>query len=130
MTFQQRVYQQAKLKTKAKKEVIKKVVSLISVGGFLVCLNIFIGGYFWAKWPLLGMGIGLFFSVVKYLKADMFGLDWEDKHITDEMQRMYDKYDIPVKVSPKEEVLDLNSLKKEKEPVKEKQTYWNKQDFV
>jgi len=130
MKIEERLYQQAKQKTKARKEVIKKMISFISVGSFLIFLNLFIGGYFWAKWPILGMGIGLFFAVVNFLKVEKFGMEWEDKHIGREMKKMYDRYDIPIREVQKEEPLDLNTLRKKEEVKTPQQSHWNNRDFV
>ena len=46
------------------------LITFIGVNGFLVVLNLLTSpGYFWAIFPLLGWGLGLFFSGIKAYKT-------------------------------------------------------------
>jgi hypothetical protein len=64
-----------------RRDLKSHVVSFIGVNGFLIALNLFTSpGYFWAIFPLLAWGLGLFlhFMKVYQTKGESYEADFQE----------------------------------------------------
>ncbi|MEA5616329.1 2TM domain-containing protein [Cronbergia sp. UHCC 0137] len=59
-----------KFNTHRKREFKSHLISFMGVNGLLILINLFTSpGYFWAIFPILGWGLGLFFHGMKAYKT-------------------------------------------------------------
>lgn len=86
----EKLYNEAQKKVKRLKGFYSNMASYFAVGIFLTVVNWFTSpGYWWVKWVWLGWAIGLFFQAVGlYKKNILFGDNWEERKIKEEMEKM------------------------------------------
>ena len=82
-------YENAKKRVKELKGFYSHLASYILIISFLCFINFrFSPEHIWFYWPMLGWGIGLFFHAVGVFNIiPFFGKDWEDKKITEIMEK-------------------------------------------
>ena len=131
----ERKYQEAKKRVKAKKEFFEHLSTYLVMGGFFFFLNAITSfGRWWFFWPMLGWGIGVMFHYISVFGVPGVGQldqEWEQRAIQKELERMGNlplKEDTPkrqaqVEEEP-EENLDLKPLEKRIE------RKWNDEDLV
>ncbi|MFM9949205.1 MAG: 2TM domain-containing protein [Saprospiraceae bacterium] len=121
-------YEKARKRVKAKKEFYQHFNSYVSVGAFLLVLNIVTSfGDWWFMYPMMGWGIGLaihFMSVFGIPGMEHGAEDWEERAIQKEMEKMKRKGEFPPSEEP-EESLELKEIIKEKHGKN-----WDEKDLV
>ncbi|WMW78583.1 2TM domain-containing protein [Flavobacterium sp. 20NA77.7] len=87
--FDLKKYENAKKRVKELKGFYSHLASYILIISFLCFINFrFSPEHIWFYWPMLGWGIGLFFHAVGVFNIiPFFGKDWEDKKITEIMEK-------------------------------------------
>ena len=89
-----KLYKEARKRVKKKKNYYSAIIAYFTICTFLTVLNWyqlnFTGhGYWWVGWVWFGWGIGMFFYTVSFFKNGVvFGQDWEDRKIKEEMEKM------------------------------------------
>lgn len=120
--MKEQTYERARKRVKEKKEFFRHLSSYVSVIGFLCLLNLFTSpGHFWAIYPALGWGIGLFshYTRVFGFLGNRGSADWEDRELEKEMRRLEGgRYE--------EDSLELRELEADKEKSKK----WRNEDLV
>ncbi len=119
-------YTLPELQQKVKKEsrnFNQSVVSWLGVCTFLFLLNAFTSfGHWWAIYPFLGWGLGIFFQATKLAQ-----LRRDEKELMEEQSPSQ----IPMQNKKEEGFLDLNNpAPKADATAQDAPIYWNKKDFV
>jgi len=123
--MKEEVYYQAKKRAKAKKQLREHVITAISVSVVLIIINLMTSpGYFWAQWPMMGLGIGLIFHAMYVIKKDHLE-KYEDKIIKKEMNKYIERtgLDDELELKDHDEKLELDKLPELREE-------WKDSDFV
>jgi hypothetical protein len=127
-----RSYEDARRIVREKEKFKKRVISSVGVGFFLIGINLFTSpGYFWAIFPIMGMGLGLFLKGMK-LYGPLKNRENEDQKIERELRRnQYERGDIEadedgLDLPDMEDGLTLKNLKKREEL----RAQWNENDLV
>jgi hypothetical protein len=79
---------QARKRVREERDFYSHLASYLVVNLFLVSLNLWTGGGFWAIWPLLGWGIGLVSHAVSVY--GLFGIgskEWEERKVRELVMR-------------------------------------------
>lgn len=86
----EKLYREARKKVRRKRKFYSHVLTYSAVCTFLTFVNWFSNyGHWWVKWVCMGWGIGLFFhGLGLYRRNILFGDDWEERKIKEEMERM------------------------------------------
>ncbi len=86
----EKLYREARKKVRRKRKFYSHVLTYFAVCTFLTFVNWFSNyGHWWVKWVWMGWGIGLFFhGLGLYRRNILFGDDWEERKIKEEMERM------------------------------------------
>ncbi len=81
-------YERARKRVQEIKEFYAHVATYVLVNAFLVGINLWSGGYFWAIWPLIGWGIGLAAHGLSTFGIwNFFGPEWEERKICELMEK-------------------------------------------
>ena len=124
-------YEKARKRVKTKKEFYQHFNSYVSVGAFLLVLNIVTSfGDWWFFYPMMGWGIGLaihFMTVFGIPGMEHGAEDWEERAIEKELEKMKRKGEVPLREEPEEpeEPLELKEIIKEKHSKN-----WDEKDLV
>ncbi|MCB0569002.1 MAG: 2TM domain-containing protein [Phaeodactylibacter sp.] len=132
------IYRQAKKKVKAKKGFYAHLGSYIAVGIFFLAMNLLTfkdGGHeIWFMYPMLPWGVGLlihYFAIFGLPGNRAMSDKWEEQEMQKELDRLRRKYQGRLEAPQEEpESLDLDTLNKEKEKIKEKRSDWRDEDLV
>jgi hypothetical protein len=86
----EKLYRAARKKVRRKRKFYSHLLSYLAVGVFLTFVNWFTRpGHWWVQWVWIGWGIGIFFHAISlYRRNILFGDDWEDQKIKEEMEKM------------------------------------------
>lgn len=124
----EQIYLLAEKRVKAKKKFRSHLFSFIGLSIFFIALNLFTSTQvFWAIFPILGIGLGVFFHGIK-VYGGMNSESWEEKELEKEVRRMQRRNGHNTRALPPLEKeddpdgLELKELKKEKA--------WNDDDLV
>lgn len=91
---EEKLYKDARKRVKRKKSYYSALISYLAVGTFLTFLNWYTQRdeetiHWWVIWVWFGWGIGMFFYTISFFKNGIiFGQDWEDRKIKEEMEKM------------------------------------------
>lgn len=91
---EEKLYKDARKRVKRKKSYYSALISYFAVGTFLTFLNWYTQRdeetiHWWVIWVWFGWGIGMFFYTISFFKNGIvFGQDWEDRKIKEEMEKM------------------------------------------
>ena len=91
---EEKLYKDARKRVKRKKSYYSALISYLAVGTFLTFLNWYTQRdeetiHCWVIWVWFGWGIGMFFYTISFFKNGIiFGQDWEDRKIKEEMEKM------------------------------------------
>lgn len=91
---EEKLYKDARKRVRRKKSYYSAIIAYFTVGTFLTFINWFSQRdqetiHWWVIWVWFGWGIGMFFYTVSFFKNGMlFGQDWEDRKIKEEMEKM------------------------------------------
>ncbi|WP_323789586.1 2TM domain-containing protein [Psychroserpens sp.] len=81
-------YENAKRRVNAKVALRNHIYVYVFVNLLLIIINLNEApGYFWAKWPIIGWGIGLFFHALKVFVFSSEKFSISEKMIEKEMQK-------------------------------------------
>ncbi len=81
MTEQSRM-DEAREYVKSLREFYNHLAVYLIVCGMLVFINLESSpGYFWAKWPIIGWGIGVLFHGLGAFNVSILGKRWEERKI-------------------------------------------------
>jgi hypothetical protein len=86
----ERLYREARKRVRRKRKFYSHVLSYVAVGIFLTFINWYsTPGRWWVQWVWLGWGVGIFFHGVSLFRRNiLFGDEWEERKIREEMERM------------------------------------------
>jgi len=83
-----KAYKQAKKKVRNLRHFYKHLLTFAVVIAFLHILNMMTSSYYWAIWPTLGWGIGIFLHSIQLFDfAPFFDAEWEERKIKQIMAR-------------------------------------------
>ena len=91
---EEKLYKEARKRVRRKKSYYSAIISYFAVGTFLTFLNWYTQRdedtiHWWVIWVWFGWGIGMFFYTISFFKSGVvFGQDWEDRKIKEEMEKM------------------------------------------
>jgi 2TM domain len=91
---EEKLYKEARKRVRRKKSYYSAIISYFAVGTFLTFLNWYTQRdeetiHWWVIWVWFGWGIGMFFYTISFFKTGVvFGQDWEDRKIKEEMEKM------------------------------------------
>lgn len=87
---EENLYKEARKRVRRLRKFYSHLMSYLAVGTFLTFINWYSNhGHWWVQWVWIGWGIGIFFHAVGlYKKNILFGDDWEERKIKEEMERM------------------------------------------
>lgn len=91
---EEKLYKDARKRVRRKKSYYSALISYFAVGTFLTFLNWYTQRdsdniHWWVIWVWFGWGIGMFFYTISFFKNGIiFGQDWEDRKIKEEMEKM------------------------------------------
>jgi hypothetical protein len=91
---EEKLYKEARKRVRRKKSYYSTLISYFAVGTFLTFLNWYTQRdedtiHWWVIWVWFGWGIGMFFYTISFFKNGVvFGQDWEDRKIKEEMEKM------------------------------------------
>lgn len=91
---EEKLYKDARKRVRRKKNYYTAIISYFTVCTFLTVINWYQlseghGNHWWVKWVWFGWGIGMFFYTISFFKTGViFGQDWEDRKIKEEMEKM------------------------------------------
>lgn len=91
---EEKLYKEARKRVRRKKSYYSAIISYFAVGTFLTFLNWYTQRdedtiHWWVIWVWFGWGIGMFFYTIRFFKTGViFGQDWEDRKIKEEMEKM------------------------------------------
>ena len=126
-----RQYKEAKRRVKQKKNFYKTILTFVGISIFLTAINLITSpGYFWAIFPILGMGLGAFIQAVKIYGPYGTHSDWERKELEKEMRRLKDtQLDQGLDLPDPRQKLELKDLEK-RQIEKEKLKKWDDEELV
>jgi hypothetical protein len=86
----EKLYRAARKKVRRKRKFYSHLLSYLAVGVFLTFVNWFTRpGHWWVQWVWIGWGIGIFFHAISlYRRNILFGDDWEEQKIKEEMEKI------------------------------------------
>lgn len=91
---EEKLYKEARKRVRRKKSYYSAIIAYFAVGTFLTFINWFSQRdqetiHWWVIWVWFGWGIGMFFYTISFFKNGVvFGQDWEDRKIKEEMDKM------------------------------------------
>lgn len=91
---EEKLYKEARKRVRRKKSYYSAIISYFAVGTFLTFLNWYTQRdeetiHWWVIWVWFGWGIGMFFYTISFFKTGvLFGQDWEERKIKEEMEKM------------------------------------------
>lgn len=91
---EEKLYKDARKRVRRKKSYYSALISYFAVGTFLTFLNWYTQRdeesiRWWVIWVWFGWGIGMFFYTISFFKNGIiFGQDWEDRKVKEEMEKM------------------------------------------
>lgn len=91
---EEKLYKEARKRVRRKKSYYSAIISYFAVCTFLTFLNWYTQRdeetiHWWVIWVWFGWGIGMFFYTISFFKSGViFGQDWEDRKIKEEMEKM------------------------------------------
>jgi len=129
--MEEKYRQEAQKRVRHVKRFYHMLYTWLILSVFFSAINFFTSmEYFWAIFPILGVGLGVAFSGLKAFGYRAMGGDWEEGLYRKELERLHRENDTHQPSSshkkltePSEEELELKEL----EELKRK---WEDQDFV
>jgi hypothetical protein len=91
---EEKLYKEARKRVRRRKSYYSAIISYFAVGTFLTFLNWYTQRdedtiHWWVIWVWFGWGIGMFFYTISFFKSGVvFGQDWEDRKIKEEIEKM------------------------------------------
>jgi hypothetical protein len=91
---EEKLFKEARKRVRRKKNYYSAIISYFAIGTFLTFLNWYTQRdeetiHWWVIWVWFGWGIGMFFYTISFFKTGViFGQDWEERKIKEEMEKM------------------------------------------
>ncbi len=81
-------YEMARRRVEKKRKFHRHLRVYLVMSVFFIVLNVMTYGGWWAQWPILGWGLGIFFQGMAAYGGPGDTSEWEEKEIEKELRRL------------------------------------------